>query len=132
MLLRADVAVHFIPTRMAHGFLFAQLAAVLALADGGMIVRDLTNAAAANLVEPGIADVSHYGLTVLDDDGGQYTGHAVPFRIAAGGTQDFVVCHGDGFAQALLGGAGLPLEARADPRYRDFRSLLAGGRAADA
>ncbi len=50
-----------------------------------------------------------------------------PFGIFTGGAQNFVIGHGDGLADALLGGAGLALQARAQTGDGDFGGLLAGG-----
>ena len=55
-----------------------------------------------------------------------------PFRIGARGAQNLVVGHGDGLADALFGGAGLALQARAHALHGDLGGLLAGGLAADA
>ena len=52
--------------------------------------------------------------------------------LARAGAQDFVVGDGDGFAHALLRGAGLALQAGAHAVHRDFGGLLARGLPADA
>ena len=52
--------------------------------------------------------------------------------LSCGGAQNLVVGDGDGFADALLGGAGLALQAGAHALDGDLRGLLAGGLPADA
>src|ERR1039458_7885087 len=97
-----------------------------------MVVGDFPNPPAPDLVGPRIAHMPHHGRPVLEHRHRQDTGHALPFRIAARRRQDFVVRHGDGFADALLHGARLALQPRAHPPHGDLRRLLAGGLSADA
>ena len=132
MLLGAHVAENLIPARVTHGLQLVQLARFLALADGRMVVGDFADGAAANLVEARIAHVAHHRGAVLQQDQREHAGHAFPLRIGTGGAQDFVVGHGDGFADALLGRAGLPLQARAHAPDGDLRGLFTGGLPADA
>ena len=132
VLLRPDIAKDFVAARMTHGFGFADFVVILALAHGGMVVSDLANLAAADLVKARIAHVADYGRAVFQNGDRQDAGHPLPFGIAARLPQDFVVGHGDGFADALLGGAGLAFEARADTAHGDLGGLFAGGLAADA
>ena len=60
--------------------------------------------------------------------------HAMPSQsgLIGGGAKNFVVGQRNGFADALLGGAGLALQARAHAFHGDLRGLLAGGVTADA
>src|ERR1035437_7818463 len=132
MLLAAHIAEDLIAARVAHGVRLAQFAVVLAFAHRRMIVRDLPNFAAAHLVEPRIANVSHHRRPVFQYGQGEHARHAGELRVSARRAQNFVVGHGDGLAYALLDGAGQPLQARAHPLHGDFRRLLAGGLPADA
>ncbi len=132
VLLAAHVAKHFVAPRMPHRIRFAQLAAVLALTHRRMIVRDLANFAAPHLVKPRIADVPGHRGAVLQHDQGEHAGHALPLRVGARRPQDFVVGHRDGLAYALLGSAGLALQARANALHRKRRRLFPRGLAADA
>ena len=120
VLLAAHVAKDLIAARVAHGVRLAQFATVFALADRGMIVRDLADFAAAHLVETRIAHVSHHGRAVFQHGEGEHARHAGEFGVGARLAQNFVVGHGDGLADALLDGAGLALEARAHARARRF------------
>ena len=52
--------------------------------------------------------------------------------LACAARENLVVGHGDGFADALLGGAGLAFQAGAHAVDGDLRGLLAGVLAADA
>ena len=122
---RTHVAVDFIAARMRHGVALAQLARVLALADGRVVVRQLVDLAAANLVEPGVAHVPDGEVALLHQRQREHAGHSLPLRVGARDIEYFVVGDGDGFADALLGGAGLPLQAAPDARLRNRRRLLA-------
>src|ERR1019366_6136339 len=117
----------FIAARVAHGLKLGQLAALFTLADGRMVVGDLANRAAADLVEARIAHVSYYRRTVLQHGQREHARHAFPLWVGTRRAQDFVVGHGDGFADALLGRARLPLQARAHALHGDLRGLFAGG-----
>ena len=111
----ANIAEDLIAARVAHGFSFADLALVFALADWGMIVRDLADLAAAEMVEARIAHVADDGSAVFKDGAvfepgsifehghGEHKSHAFPFGIGARGLEDFVIGDSDGFADALFG-----------------------------
>ncbi len=62
----------------------------------------------------------------------EHARHACHSGLARAALDDLIVGHGDGFADALFGGAGLPLQARADAPHRDLGRLLARGLPADA
>src|SRR5581483_6029536 len=132
VLFRADVAVDLVAARVAHGFGFGQFVAVLALADGGMVVGDLVDLAAADAVEARIAHVADDGSAFFDDRDGEDARHTFPLGVAFGGAQDLIVGHGNGFADALLDGTALAFEARAQAGHGDLGGLFAGCLAADA
>src|SRR5258708_1896760 len=118
--LGADVAVDLIAARVLHGLRLGQLASVFALADGGMVVRDLFDVAMLDAVEAGIADVSNGDLVVLDDGGGKYAGHALALGPALSCFEDRIVGQRDGFAEPLLHSPRLPFQA--DPNHLDCDS----------
>ncbi len=132
MLLAAHIAEDLVAPRMAHGVGLAQLAAILAFAHRRMIVRDLADLAAAHLVEARIAHVPGHGGAVLQHHQSEHAGHAAPLLVTARRAQNLIVGHRDGLANALLGGAGLALQAGAYTLHRNRRRLLARGLAADA
>ena len=65
-------------------------------------------------VEARITDVADGDDVVFDQGNGEDAGHSHPFGFGEGEAQDFVVGERDGFAQALLGSAGLAFEALAN------------------
>jgi hypothetical protein len=132
VLLGADVAEDLIAARMAHGFSFADLAFIFALADGGMIVRDLANLAAAEMVETRIAHVADDGRSIVEHGHGEHAGHALPFGIGLRSFEDFIIGDGDGFADALFGGASLALKAGTEALDGNGRGFFAGSLTADA
>ena len=67
VLLRTDVAIHLVASRMSHRLELRELLRILALAHRRMIARDLGDRAAGDLVEPGVADVPDDRAAVLDD-----------------------------------------------------------------
>ena len=118
---------------MAHGLGFGQFAGVFALADRRVVVRDLADLRRARIwyrrespTCPITAEPFSSTATVSTQAMPSHSG------LARACAEDFVIGHGDGFADALLGGAGLALQAGAHALHRDLGGLLAGRLPANA
>lgn len=116
---------------MAHGGSFGEFAAIFAFSDGGVVVGDFADFAGAGEVEAGIADVADGNDVVFDDGRAEDAGHPGPIGVGLGEAEDFVVGEGDGFAEALFGGAGLTGEAFTQDIDGGFGGVLPGGVATD-
>ena len=66
----------------------AQLLAVLPLADGRMVVRDLPDLAAVDLVQARIADMADHGRAVFQHGDCKHAGHPAPSAAQAAGRRE--------------------------------------------
>ena len=130
--LRAHVAVHLVPARVLHRVGLGKLSGILPLADRRMIPRDLVDAAAPQLVEPRIADVTDHEPVVGHDRDREDARHPLPLGPQRGQPVDLVVGDRDRLAHAVVDLARLALEARAQHRERGLGRFLAGGLTAHA
>ena len=128
---RADVAVNLVAARVLHRVALGQLVRVFALADRGVIARDLLDEPAPQLVEPGIADVADKRMAVAHDDRREDAGHAVPLGPQARLAMDLVVRDRDRFAQAQRDRAGLAFQPGPEHLHRRVGGLAAGRLPAD-
>src|SRR5687767_12578153 len=117
---------------MEHGLPLADLFPILALADWGVVARDLANATGPKHIKPRIADVPDGNVPILDNGHREDTGHPVPRRVAPGEAMHFIVGDRDGFANAFGRRAGLAFQARAKHADRDLGCHLARRLAAHA
>ena len=72
------------------------------------------------------------GRAIIEHCHGEHASHALPFGIGARGFENLIIGDGDGFADALFGGAGLTLKAGAEALDGDGGGFFASGLAADA
>jgi hypothetical protein len=128
----AGVAVHLVAPRVAHGFGLGEVTAVLTLADGGMIVSDLLDPAAPDLVQPRISHVPDDGRPVFDHCHREDASHSVPLSICSSKTKDLIIGNGNGLADALAGAACLALETAPDHAQGNVRGFFTGGMPADS
>ena len=83
-----------------------------------MVARDLVDAVVADLVQPGVPDVTDDRARVVQHDDREDARHPVPFRPQSGEAVDFVVRDRDRFADAFDRWARLPLEPRPEHAHR--------------
>ena len=127
MLFRPHIAKHLVAARMPHRLGLAEFLVVLTLADGRMVMGDLLDFAAPDLIEPRIADMPHHRRAIIDQRQRQHARHPLPFGVGVRGCKDLVIRHRDGFADAVLGRPGLALQPGADPVHCDLGGLFPGG-----
>jgi hypothetical protein len=117
----------------SHGLGFAQLAAVLALAHRRMVVRDLADLAAADLVQPRIAHVPHHRRAVLQHRHRQHAGHALPTPDCRAPPRRISLLAMVMASRTRCSTVPVCRSRRARTRlHRDLRRLLARGLPADA
>lgn len=101
--LGADIAIYLVTARVSHGFLFGELAAIFALANGGMIGRDLLDAAVANAIEAAIADMADCYATAFHHCERENASHTAPLRMFLSIFVYKIVRVGNALADALFG-----------------------------
>jgi len=92
-----------------------------------MIMCDLPNLTATQLVQAGVPNMTHGDLTVFNNGDGQNTSHSLPAIARLGLAKDFVVGHRDRFTNAVAQAAGLSFKPGAHSIQRNFGSSFAGG-----
>jgi hypothetical protein len=97
-----------------------------------VVACDFLDAAAPQLVEARVADVTHDRAAFLDHDGGEHARHALPLGPARGDAMDLVVGSADRLADTAFDGACLSRKTLSEHRQRDVGGLPAGRLPTDA
>ena len=114
VLLRSDVAINFVPSRMPHRGDFIDFAAVFPFADRRMIVCEFPDLARFQQVKAGVAHLSDGNFPAFKDrrPSGHTPCRASPHSLSSK-AENFIICNRDRFPNALGRGSGRTFESGA-------------------
>jgi hypothetical protein len=128
----ADVAKDFVSPRVTHRLHFGQLAAIFAIANRRVVVRELGDAARRKLVEPAVADVADDERGIADHGERQHAGHALHVRLERRSFQDALVGEQNRVAHTIVGRRIVDAHPAPHGVGRETGRDVAGGMTADA
>ena len=77
----SQISVYFVPARMAHGGVFAELLRIFQLTYGRVVSRNFLDLSGSEQIKSGVADMPYRNLITLDQCDGSHACHPGPLRV---------------------------------------------------